>query len=128
MKFYVLKETPDFYDPGYKKFQNPDYPDMEEQPSDGSPEHWEESTDGFFGVSAFLGRREPADGLRVAGRLPKKKRSSGNVETRRLTASCKSVKTLKIAYFWNADSTGTPRQACGRGAPRAQAIVAATSK
>lgn len=50
---------------------------------------------------------------------------------RRLTASRKSVKALKIAYFayfWNADSTGTPRQACGRGAPSAQAIVAATSK
>jgi hypothetical protein len=88
----------------------------------------EESTDGFFGVLAFLAGREPADGLRVAGRLPKKKRSSGNVETRRLTAFRKNVKTLKNAYFWNADSTGTPRQACGRGAPSAQAIVAATSK
>ena len=44
MKFYVLEETPAFYDPEYKKFQNPDYPDMEEGPSDGSPEHWEEPT------------------------------------------------------------------------------------
>lgn len=44
MKFYVLEETPAFYDPEYKKFQNSDYPDMEEQPSDGSPEHWEEPT------------------------------------------------------------------------------------
>lgn len=57
MKFYVLKETPAFNEPGYKKFQNPDYPDMEEQSSDGSPEHWEEPTRCPVCGSWFTGRR-----------------------------------------------------------------------
>ena len=57
MKFYVLEETPAFYDPEYKKFQNPDYPDMEEGPSDGSPEHWEEPTFCPVCGSWFAGRR-----------------------------------------------------------------------